>query len=122
MHDSLPEPNEEEEDMLDLALGLTETCAHAFSGKREGWVTPVVLLTPLRGAAGPAWVARSELQSTWPACASAFPPTCTTCSPRHAGEVPPPHAVTVPARVTRRTSPRWSVLYDAACPCCAAVT
>lgn len=30
LYDSLPEPDDDENDMLDLAFGLTETCAPAL--------------------------------------------------------------------------------------------
>ena len=30
MYDKIPEPSDDENDMLDLAFGLTETCVRAF--------------------------------------------------------------------------------------------
>lgn len=35
VYDTLPEPTDEENDMLDLAFGLTDTCVPAFLSSRE---------------------------------------------------------------------------------------
>jgi ferredoxin len=65
VYHALPEPTDEENDMLDLAFGLTETCVAHEASKNMCWV--LIFAAPPRAVRD--WAARSRSPRPWLACA-----------------------------------------------------